>query len=110
MAEGLEDLELEDVKQFSTEFLDKKGNINSQYNTKDGLVINITAFEDKDGEFWGHFSARTEDNVKKSVLDEAKGINSRVGKWVYSLPAHKYRYMTRKVEDVLKPLKKKTAK
>ena len=110
MAEGVEDLELEDVKQFSTEFLDRKGNINSQYNTKDGLVISVTAFEDKDGEFWGHFSARAKDNVAKSILDEAEGINSRVRKWGYSLPAHKYRYMTRKVEDVLKPLKKNTAK
>ena len=110
MAEGLEDLELEDVKQFSTEFLNKKGNINSQYNTKDGLVINVTAFEDKVGEFWGHFSVKAKDNVAKSVVDEAKAINSRVEKWIYSLPAHKYRYMTRKVEDVLKPLKKKTAK
>ena len=91
--------------------MDRKRNNPSQYNTKDGLVINVTAFEDKDGEFWGHFSAGAKDNdVAKSVLDEAEAINSRVRKWVYSLPAHKYRYMTRKVEDVLKPLKKKTAK
>ena len=57
--------------------------------------------KDKVGEFWGHFRVKAKDNVAKSVVDEAKSINSRVENWVYSLPAHKYRYMTRKVEDVL---------
>ena len=46
--------------------------------------------------------------MTKNVSDEAKAINSRVAKWIYGLPAHKYRYMTRKIEDVLKPQKKAT--
>ena len=46
----------------------------------------------------------------ENIIKEASLINSTVSKWVYEIPAYKFRYMSRKIEDVLKQPKKSESK
>ena len=55
-----------------------------------------------DGHFWAALSARTAETASDAIKKEAAAINATVSKWVYELPAHKYRFMSRKHSDVLK--------
>ena len=73
----------------------------------DGLLIKVQAFEDSENKFWGVFKASASLNASENIRQEVDKINSRVSNWVYGLPAHKYRYMTRSVRDVVKASKKK---
>ena len=72
----------------------------------DGLVMNIEMFEDSSNRFWGRVKASSEDTAIDEIKNEAQEINDNVSNWVYELPAHKFRYMSRKLEDVLKQPKK----
>ena len=72
----------------------------------DGLIVNIETFEDSSGKFWGRLTSVSDGTAKSEVKNEVREINSSVSKWVYELPAHKFRYMSRKLEDVLKQPKK----
>jgi len=66
------------------------------------LVMNVKMIDVNDGNFWAVFDAEFELTASDTVKKEASLINSRVFKWAYELPAHKYRYMSRKHSDVLK--------
>ena len=72
----------------------------------DGLIVNVDMVEDKSNKFWGTFKADTNPTANEEIIKEASLINSTVTKWVYQLPAYKFRYMSRKIEDVLKQPKK----
>ena len=102
MGDGLEKLELEDVKAAGeVEFL-KDRTINTRIETNDEMVINVKMIDIDDGNFWAFFNAEAKPLASDAVKKEVSMINSRVSKWVYELPAHKYRYMSRKHSDVLK--------
>ncbi|MFP6761828.1 MAG: hypothetical protein VB856_09015, partial [Rhodospirillales bacterium] len=60
--------------------------------------------------FWGRFKATADLGASKEIRKETSLINSTVSKWVYELPAHKFRYMSRKLEDVLKQPEKPKSK
>ena len=106
MAEGLDKLELQDVRKVGDIAFPKDKTIKTKYRMVDGLVMNVEMFEDSSNKFWGRLEASTEDAAKDEIKNEARQINVNVSKWVYELPAHKFRYMSRKLEDVLKQPKK----
>jgi hypothetical protein len=62
------------------------------------------------GNFWAKFDAAADPMASDLVKKEVSVINLRVSKWVYELPAHKYRYLSRKHSDVLKDSKAKKKK
>ena len=68
----------------------------------DGLILDAEIFEDEESKFWGRFKATADSAASKEIRKESSLINSTVSKWIYELPAHKFRYMSRKLEDVLK--------
>ena len=69
--------------------------------------MDVKLVELNDGnEFWAELSARTSAEASEAVKQEAAAINAKLGQWTYQLPAHKYRYMSRKHSDVLKDPKK----
>ena len=106
MAEGLDKLDLEDVRpNGEIDFLENK-TIITNYRMFDGLILNIELFEEKDSKFWGRFKASTEEGASDEIKKEAEQINLKVSNWVYELPGHKFRYMSRKIEDVLEQQKK----
>ncbi len=106
MADGLDGLDLEDVKAANRITFPADKLIKTEYRTSDGLVVNVELAEVKDNEFWARFVASVGeaengpagDKIKK----EAAKLNERLGKWVYKIPAYKYRYMSRKLDEVLK--------
>ena len=86
----------------------KDKTIITKIHTNDGMTVQAKLIDINDGDFWGYFLASTEGSATELLRKEVSKINSRVGKWVYQIPAHKYRYMSRKHSDVLKnPDKKK---
>lgn len=102
MGDGLDKLELEDVKATSEISFPTEKVISTEISTYDGLFVDAELAEMKDGNFWARFKARTSDDAKDEVKREASAINAKTKKWVYQIPAHKYRYMSRKLSDVLK--------
>jgi hypothetical protein len=66
------------------------------------MVINVKMIDINNGNFWASFNAVAKSLASDAVKKEVSMINSRVSRWVYELPAHKYRYMSRKHSDVLK--------
>ena len=110
MADGIEELELEDVRQLGEVIFNKGRIIRTTYRMFDGLIVNVEMFEDKSNKFWGTFRADTNTGANENIIKEASLINSNVSKWVYELPAYKFRYMSRKIEDVLKQPKKSESK
>jgi hypothetical protein len=111
MGDGLDKLELEDVMAADKVKFVADKTINTELKTNDGLIMNVKMVDVNDGNFWAALSAKTSDTASNAVKKEAAAINARVSKWVYELPAHKYRYMSRKFSDVLKdPSKDKKKK
>jgi len=102
MGDGLDKLELEDVKATNQVTFPKDKVISTEISTYDGLMIDVELAELEDGNFWARFKARTTDDAKDDVKREASAINAETSAWVYQVPAHKYRYMSRKLDDVLK--------
>jgi len=102
MGDGLDKLELEDVMAAGMIKFPRDKTINTEIRTNDGLVVNVKMIDINDGHFWASFVASSMANAIDAVKKEVTVINSRVSKWVYELPAHKYRYMSRKHSDVLK--------
>ena len=104
MGDGLDKLELEDVRAAGKiGFKDKT--IKTTIRTFDGLLVTVESFEDKN-KFWGRFNAAAALGAAASVKKEAARINEITKKWVYELPAHKFRYLSRRQDDVLEALKK----
>ena len=109
MADGLDKLELEDVMaRGKIEFIKNK-TINTQIETVDGLIMNVRLIDINDGNFWSAISAFATSSASELVRKEVDKINKKVSSWVYQLPAHKYRYMSRQFSDVLKSPKLKKA-
>ena len=111
MGDGLDKLELEDVKATGQIKFPADKTINTEIKTNDGLIVNVKMVDVNDGNFWAAISAKTTDAASDAIKKEAAAMNAKVSKWVYELPAHKYRYMSRKHKDVLKdPSKDKKKK
>jgi hypothetical protein len=136
VGQGLDELELEDVNAASKISFDVDNLIKTRYQTFDGLVVNVELFENKkDGTFWARFKASTtepteieggetkmaakdddksDDAAEKKKMDpaaEAAALNKKLSPWAFSLPAYKYRYMARSLDEVIekkKEDKKKT--
>jgi len=107
MGDGLDKLELEDVMAKGEKKFTADNTIKTEIKTNDGLIMDVKMAEfNKGEEFWAELTARTSENASEAVKKEAAAINAVVSKWVYQLPAHKYRYMSRKHSDVLKDPKK----
>ncbi len=107
MGDGLDKLELEDVMAKGQVKFPADKTIKTEIKTNDGLIVDVKMVERNDGnEFWAELVARTSDGASDAVKKEAAAINAVVSKWAYQLPAHKYRYMSRKHSDVLKDPKK----
>jgi len=106
MGDGLDKLELEDVRAAGKIDFPADKVIKTAIRTFDGLVVNVEAFEDDKTKFWGRFNATTAPDASDEVKKEAARINETTKKWVYELPAHKFRYMSRKLDDVLEEVKK----
>ena len=102
MADGLDKLEFEDVMaRGKIEFIKNK-TISTQIETGDGLIMNVRLIDINDGNFWSAISAFSNKSASELVKKEVNKINNKVSNWVYQLPSHKYRYMSRKFSDVLK--------
>ena len=110
MGDGLDKLELEDVKAVGNINFSKDKTINTRISTNDGMVINVKMVDINNGNFWAVFEAVAGPTASALIKKEAASINSRVANWVYELPAHKYRYMSRRHSDVLKDPKSKKKK
>ena len=110
MGDGLDKLELEDVKAVGNINFLKDKTINTMISTNDGMVINVKMVDINNGNFWAVFEAVAGPTASALIKKEAASINSRVANWVYELPAHKYRYMSRRHSDVLKDPKSKKKK
>ncbi len=114
IADGLDHLELEDVARPGEREFPADKTIKTEYRTSDGLIINAESYETEKVTFWGKFSARAADDIEdaetaEKIKKEAEAINAKVSDWVYQLPSYKYRYMTRRVDEVLeKPEDKKS--
>jgi hypothetical protein len=102
MGDGLDKLELEDVMAVGKVKFLKDKTISTRIRTNDGIVINVKMIDISDGNFWAKFDAVAGPMASDLVKKEVSAINLRVSKWVYELPAHKYRYLSRKHSDVLK--------
>jgi hypothetical protein len=110
MGEGLDKLELEDVMAVEKiKFVTDK-TINTEMVTSDGMIVSVKMIDIDDGHFWASLLASHTNVASDAVKKEVVAINSKVSKWVYELPAHKYRYMSRKFSDVLKDPKAKKKK
>ncbi|MDA0240454.1 MAG: DUF4340 domain-containing protein, partial [Proteobacteria bacterium] len=105
IGDGLEGLELEDVRASDKiKFLVDK-TIKTTYRTTDGLIVNVELFDGGGDKFWARFKASSMPDAKATAemdpAKEAEKINAAVKDWVYQVPAFKYRYMTRKLDDVI---------
>jgi hypothetical protein len=109
MGDGLDKLELEEVRAAGKIEFPADKTISTTLKTFDGLMIDVKLLE-KGDDFWATFVASAGDGAEDKVKKEAEDINATVSRWVYAIPAHKYRYMTRKVEDVLEQPKKEEEK
>jgi hypothetical protein len=107
MAEGLDKLELVDVMAAGKIVFAADKATNTEIETKDGMVVSVKMIDVDDGHFWASFKAKHTSKASEVVMKEVSRINNTVTKWVYELPAHKYRYMSRKFSDVLKDPKVK---
>ncbi|MFP6735197.1 MAG: DUF4340 domain-containing protein [Rhodospirillales bacterium] len=109
MSDGVDRIELEDVrKPGKIKFPDGK-TIKTTLRTYDGLIVEVELFATEgDEEFWARFKARVAESAKdrQKIEAEAAKINATVTQWDYQIPAFKYRYLTRKMEDVLDQPKK----
>lgn len=110
IGDGLENLELEDVRAKDKVAFPADKIIRTEYRTEDGLIVNVETFEKDSDVFWARFSAKAAPDAKKTdeidPVAEAAKINAAVKDWVYQIPAFKFRYMTRKLEDVIEQPKK----
>lgn len=127
IGEGISNVTLEDVQPASKVDFKKNGVGGAVFRTFDGLVVTVRLAqvgEKKDEKFWLTFSASVDekallkDKPKKGsalksaedVRKEAKAINDRTKGWAYEVSSTVTRFMTYKMEDLLKPGPKKAEK
>ena len=106
MGDGLDKLELEDVLAAGKIQFPKDKTITTTLRTFDGLLVTVESFEDRENKFWGRFNTAAAPSAAATIKKEAARINENTKKWVYELPAHKFRYLSRKQDDVLEAVKK----
>ena len=106
MGDALDNLELEDVRAAGEILFPKDKTIKTTLRTFDGLLVTVESFEDKYTKFWGRFNAAVAPGAAGNIKKEAARINEITQNWVYELPAHKFRYLSRKQDDVLEAVKK----
>ncbi len=126
-ASALGSLRLTDVKPAVEVIPDQT--ISSQYRTFDGLVVDVSAWQDGD-DYWITLSASHEApvvqqesaeetavaessieqteaetirNTPEQVSARVDQINQLTEGWAYKIPSYKYGNMTRAMEDLLKP-------
>ena len=106
ISDGPDKIEFEDVAKPGEIEFPKEQTIHTTYRTYDGLIVDVdlVARDESKSDFWARFKASVADNAEKKdeVAKEAEKINAEVTQWVYKVPPFKYRYMTRKLEEVLK--------
>ena len=106
ISDGADKIEFEDVAKPGEVEFPKDQTIHTTYHTYDGLIIDVdlVARDESKSDFWARFKASVADNAEKKdeIAKEAEKINAEVTNWVYKVPAFKFRYMTRKLEEVLK--------
>jgi hypothetical protein len=108
ISDGVDRIEFEDVAKPGEHGIDfpKDKTIRTTYKTYDGLIVeaDVYAKDESKSEFWGRFKASVADSAenKDEVQKEADKINAEVTNWVYRIPAFKYRYMSRRLDEVLK--------
>ena len=107
MGDGLDKLELEDVRAAGKIQFPKDKTIKTTIRTFDGLLVTVESFEDKNAKFWGRFNAAAAPGAAATIKKEAARIKEITQKWVYELPAHKFRYLSRRQDDVLEAVKKR---
>ena len=107
MAEGLDKLELEDVLKVGNTKVTEEKLIKTVYKMYDGLVMYAQIYEDGEGKFWGKFKAVSKPDMSQDTKNETIEINRRLSDWIYGIPAHKFRYMSRSINDVVEQPKKK---
>lgn len=130
IGDGLEGLELEDVMAAGKIEFPEGKTVKTEYRTGDGLIVNVELVDKGGDKFWARFRASAAAGAKQmpaatdgdktpekkdgdkpeekmDPVAEAAKINAAVKDWVYQVPAFKYRYMTRKLDDVLEKPKKK---
>lgn len=109
MSDGVDRIELEDIREPGQIEFPADKTIKTTLRTYDGLIVDVELFsKDNDEEFWARFKASVSPDAKdkKKIEAEAAKINNTVTQWVYQIPAFKYRYMTRKMKEILDQPKK----
>lgn len=109
MSDGVDRIELEDMRKPGKINFPVGKTVKTTFRTYDGLIVEAELFsKDNDEEFWARFKARAADDAKDKTKIEAEAakINKTATQWDYRIPAFKYRYMTRKMSDVLDQPKK----
>ncbi len=109
ISDGIDKIELEDVKQAGEVDFPKDKTIHTIYHTYDGLQVDVDLQgDDKTSIFWAKFKASVAPDAKEedkaARQAEADKINAAVSPWIYQIPAFKYRYMSRRLDEVLKKL------
>ncbi len=106
ISDGVDRIEFEDVRKPGEIEFPKEKTIHTTYNTYDGLIVDVdlVATDESKSEFWARMKASVSDKAenKEEVTKEAEKINAEVTNWVYRVPAFKFRYMTRRLDEVLK--------
>ena len=108
ISDGVDRIEFEDVGKPGENGIDfpKDKTISTTYHTYDGLIVvaDVYAKDESKSEFWARFKASVSDKAenKEEIQKEADKINAEVTNWVYRIPAFKFRYMTRRLDEVLK--------
>jgi len=106
ISDGPDRIEFEDVAKPGEVEFPKDKIIHTTYKTYDGLIIDVDVYpkDESKSEFWARFKASVSDKAEKKdeIQKEADKINAEVTNWVYRIPAFKYRYMSRRLDEVLK--------
>jgi hypothetical protein len=127
IAEGLNDLKLEDVEPASKIDFAKHAAGSAVFRTFDGLVVHVRLANigpKKDQKTWATFRASVDPKalLKKApqkasplmaaaaVRKQAAAINAKVKGWAYQLNSTVSRFMLYKLDELLKPAKKATKK
>ncbi|MSO93497.1 MAG: DUF4340 domain-containing protein [Rhodospirillales bacterium] len=79
----------------------------AELKTFDGLIVTVDIFE-KAAETWGTFKASAAPDAadRAKIEKEAAVLNSKLGAWIYRLPAHKVKALKTGVADISKEEKK----
>lgn len=102
IAGALANLSLDEVE--TREILDQESGkpVVTTFSAVDGLIVETSAWRVADGTRVT-FTASTTEDAGEGIATEAAAINDRLGVHVYTLPAFKVEYLTRRMQDLLAP-------